>query len=336
MEFAAEDASRADFDFLCSALEAAVLAGAGTVTLCDCAGVLLPDEIAAFLDRLYERLPELRRVTLSVQCSDALSMAAACSFAAVGHGAGQIKAAAGGTDQLSLQTLTEVFRARGDSLGVRTRLDLTGLSRSLGRMPYLARGERTSAPAAGGADAAEETVLDASTDAAALGQILSRIGYEMGGDELARVYEAFRRIAEKKSVSVKELDAIVAGAALEVPAAYKLVSYVINSGNIISATANILLEKDGVQRRGLVSGDGPVDAAFQAIEQAAGRRFELDDFRIGAVTEGREAMGSALVRLRSEGRLFSGRGVSTDIVGASIHAYLDALNKIVYEEEMST
>ena len=83
---------------------------------------------------------------------------------------------------------------------------------------------------------------------------------------------------------------------------------------------------------GISIGDGPVDAAFLAIEQIVGHHYELDDFQIQAVTEGREAMGEAVVKLRSEGKLFSGRGISTDIVGASVHAYINALNKIVYEE----
>ena len=82
---------------------------------------------------------------------------------------------------------------------------------------------------------------------------------------------------------------------------------------------------------GISLGDGPIDAAFLAIEQIEGHHYELDDFQIQAVTEGREAMGEAVVKLRSEGKLFSGRGISTDIVGASIHAYINALNKIVYE-----
>ena len=84
---------------------------------------------------------------------------------------------------------------------------------------------------------------------------------------------------------------------------------------------------------GIVVGDGPIDASFLAIEQIIGRHLELDDFQIRAITEGREAMGEAVVRLRSEGKLYSGRGISTDIIGASISAYINAVNKIVYEEE---
>ncbi len=84
---------------------------------------------------------------------------------------------------------------------------------------------------------------------------------------------------------------------------------------------------------GTASGDGAIDAAFNSIEQATGRHFELDDFQIQSVTQGREAMGETIVRLRWEGKLYSGRGISTDIVGAGIMAYINAVNKIVYEEE---
>ena len=91
-------------------------------------------------------------------------------------------------------------------------------------------------------------------------------------------------------------------------------------------------EKDGQKRKSVAVGDGPVDAAFLAIEQIIGHHYELDDFQIQTVTEGREAMGSALVKLRAGGKLYSGNGISTDIIGASIRAYISALNKIVYEE----
>ena len=93
-----------------------------------------------------------------------------------------------------------------------------------------------------------------------------------------------------------------------------------------------ILEKDGKRLGGVCAGDGPIDAAFLAIEQIIGHHYELDDFQIQAVTEGREAMGSALVKLRSGGKLYSGNGISTDVIGASIRAYISALNKIVYEE----
>ena len=110
-------------------------------------------------------------------------------------------------------------------------------------------------------------------------------------------------------MGIRELDAIVASAAMQVPPTYQLETFVINSGNTIAATAHIRLKKDGQILDGVCLGDGPIDAAFLAIESITGRHYELDDFQIQAVTEGTEAMGSALVKLRSDGKLYSGNGI---------------------------
>ena len=107
----------------------------------------------------------------------------------------------------------------------------------------------------------------------------------------------------------------------------------VTSGNTISATAHLKMHRQDKILQGVSIGDGPIDAAFLAIEQITGQHYELDDFQLQAVTEGREAMGQTIVKLRSHGKVYSGQGISTDIVGAGIHAYLSALNKIVYEEE---
>ncbi|MBQ7101820.1 MAG: 2-isopropylmalate synthase, partial [Clostridia bacterium] len=123
-----------------------------------------------------------------------------------------------------------------------------------------------------------------------------------------------------------------ATSALQVTPAYKLINYVINSGNIINSSAQITLEKDEQEKNAIAIGDGPIDAAFNAIEQILGHHYELDDFQIQSVTQGREAVGSAIVRLRSNGKLYAGKGISTDIIGASIKAYINAINKIIFEE----
>jgi len=137
-------------------------------------------------------------------------------------------------------------------------------------------------------------------------------------------------------VGAKELEAIVSGVAMQVPPTYTLVSYMVNSsgGNALAASAQIVLDKKGETMQGISMGDGPIDAAFVALEQIMGCHFELDDFQIQAVTEGKEAMGSALVKLRAEGKLYAGTGISTDIIGASIRAYLSAVNKIVFEQNV--
>jgi 2-isopropylmalate synthase len=186
------------------------------------------------------------------------------------------------------------------------------------------------------AGAAETTgiCLDINDELDEVIKVVRQLGYELSDEDNAKAYEAFRRVAAKKQfVGTKELDAIVASTALQVPSTYQIVNYVINCGNIITATANILLTKDGQQLRGIGVGDGPIDAAFLAIEQITGHHYELDDFQIQSVTEGREAMGQTIVKLRSSGKVYSGRGISTDIVGSGILAYINALNKIVYEEE---
>ena len=164
-------------------------------------------------------------------------------------------------------------------------------------------------------------------------KVVRRLGYDLTEEDNAKVYEAFQRIAAKKQfVSARELDAIVASAAMQVPSAYRIVTYVITCGNMTSAMANLTLEREGKKQQGVCAGDGPIDAAFLAIEQIIGHHYELADYQIQTVTEGREAMGSALVKLRSNGKLYSGNGISTDVIGASIRAYISALNKIVYEE----
>ena len=159
-----------------------------------------------------------------------------------------------------------------------------------------------------------------------------KLGYELSEEDLAKVFESFNSVAAKKSVGTKELEAIIASSAMQVPPTYKLTSYVINCGNRISTTAVVHMEKNGKAVQGMAMGNGPIDAAFLAIEQITGRHYDLDDFQIQAVTEGREAMGSTLIRLRSEGKLYSGNGISPDIIEASIRSYMNALNKIAFEE----
>ena len=160
------------------------------------------------------------------------------------------------------------------------------------------------------------------------------LGYDLNAEDQQKVWKCFCQTVEKKEqITLRELDAIIAAEAMQVPPAYHDIRYVINTGNQIGAMGHMKLKFHDQEIEGISSGDGAIDAAFNSIEQATGRHFELDDFQIRSVTEGREAMGETVVRLRWEGKLYSGRGISTDIVGAGIMAYLNAVNKIVYEEE---
>lgn len=334
VELIADDATRADPAFLQEAIRTAIGAGATVITLCDAAGMMLPDQITEFLRNTYAAVPELKEVTLGISCKNELSMADSCAVAAIRCGADEVKCAAYGEDVIKLETMAKVISARGSSFDVECGIRTTSMKRILSQVAWMCQtGRSSTSPFDSGVQSGEELFLNAHDDLSAVMKAAAKLGYDLSEEDGAKVYEAFSRIAARKErVGAKELDAIVASAAMQVPPTYRLENYVINSGNTISATAHIKLEKNGVMKEGISLGDGPIDAAFLAIEQIAGHHYELDDFQIQAVTEGREAMGEAVVKLRSGGKLFSGRGISTDIVGASVHAYINALNKIVYEE----
>ena len=336
VEFIAEDATRSEFAFLTQAVEAAVTAGATTVTLCDTAASLLPDEFADFVSQVMIAVPALEKVSVGVRCSDSLSMAVSCAVAALCKGVAEVKTASYPIDTADLSQMARIIAARGDDFGWKTSVNTTQLSRIVGQIQWMCQAGRSKTSLFDSSAHQEETgvYLTVHDDAAAVNKAVERLGYELSAEDLGRVYDAFRAIAGKKEqVSVKELDAIVASNAMQVPSAYVLDTYGITAGNTISATAHLRLKKKDTLLEGVSIGDGPIDAAFLAIEQITGHHYELDDFQIQAVTEGREAMGQTIVKLRSDGKLYSGRGISTDIVDASIHAYLNALNKIVYEED---
>ena len=334
-EFVAQDATRSEAAFLHQAIQTAINAGAKTVTVLDSAGTMLPEEFSSFVTGLYEAVPALKDVTLGVGCANTLSMADSCVIAAVKAGAGEVKVAAYPQDCASLTNVARILAAKGADLNAKIGIQVTRLSRIVEQIEWMCRADRSKAsPFVTAANDDNGIYLTSHDDCDAVCAAVERLGYDLSQEDRVNVYDAFMKFAEKREqVGIRELDAIVASAAMQVPSAYKLDNYVITSGSAISATAHMRLLKNGKAMEGVYLGDGPIDAAFAAIEQITGRHYELDDFQIQSVTEGREAMGQTVVKLRSSGKLYSGRGISTDIVGASIQAYISALNKIVYEED---
>lgn len=334
VEFSAEDATRSDMEFLCSAIGAAIENGACTVTLCDTSAVMLPDEFTAFIGEIYAKVPQLKNINLSVECSDSLDMGTACSLAGIKAGAVQVKTSVGGTSSAGTDRVANAIMVKSNTSGICCDVDTMAMSHTVPKIERMTTSFQDKGNPFGAAPTgtAADFLLDSGADISELTSAVNQLGYDLSEDDLMKVYESFKVIAAKKQVGVKELDSIIATEANQVPPTYSLSTYVINTGNVITSTANIVLEKGGRQMQGVAIGDGPIDSAFLTIEQIIGHHYELDDFQIQAVTEGREAMGEALVKLRSGGRIFAGRGISVDIVGASIQAYINALNKIVYEE----
>ena len=159
------------------------------------------------------------------------------------------------------------------------------------------------------------------------------LGYELSDSDIGNVFKALAQVCEKRgSVGAKEFEALIASSAMQAPSTYHFETYTTTSGNVTGGMTQIVLKKNGDLICGVSAGEGPIDSAFRAIEQCIGHHYELDDYQVQSVTEGKEALGSALVRLRVGGKLYSGNGTSTDIIAASIRAYINALNKIVFEE----
>ncbi len=328
VEFCAADATRTEEDFLIKAIETAVSAGADCVSVCDSASVMLPDDFADFISELEEKIS----LPLGVKCNNKNGFAEAQSILAVRRGANCVKTAVGG-ETASLETFASIIKNCGEKYGFCSSVRYTELNRTVKQINWITENAKNEKTAVTVQPSESSILLDKNDDEAAVAAAVTALGYDLSEEDSAKVFNEFKRVARKKNaVGAKELDAIVASAALQVPATYKLVSYVINNGNIITASAHITLDKNGKNMEGIEIGDGPIDASFIAIDKIIGHHYELDDFQIQAVTEGKEAMGSAIVKLRAGGKVYSGNGISTDIVGASIRAYINAINKIVYEE----
>lgn len=335
VEFSCQDATRSETDFLVQIITAAIGAGATTINLRDTAGVMLPEEFDELIDKLNANIPQLKEIPVSVTCSDSLNMATANTVTCIRSGAREIKTTLIGKAAPGLEAVVNMFTERGDSLDMVIAQKRPEVEKTLRKLSWMA-GSKSGATAFFADEDApkkEELDLDENADISKVIRTVKKLGYDLSDDDNAKVYKEFKRVSEKKKVGIKEMEAIIATASLQVAPTYQLVDFVINSGNIITPTAQVTLEKDDKKLKGLSSGDGPIEAAFLAVEMIVGVHYELDDFQIQAVTEGSEAVGNALVKLRYNGKLYSGSGISTDIIGASIRAYINAINKIVFDSK---
>ena len=326
VEFCAVDATRAEEDFLKKAINTAISAGATSISICDSAANMLPDDFAAFAANVTSNCT----VPVGVKCDNKNGLAIAQAILAVKQGVTTVKTAVDGTT-VQLDVFADMIKNCGNDYGFASNIKTTELHRIVKQIRWVTGNSQNAATTIKTTDDAA-VHLDKNDDIDAVSTAAAKLGYDLSEEDKAKVYEEFLRVAEKKNVGLKELEAIIASVALQVPATYSLVNYVINTGNIIPASAQITIKKGDEQLQGVCIGDGPIDAAFLAVEQIIGHHYELDDFQIQSVTEGKEAMGSALVKLRAGGKLYSGNGISTDIISASIRAYINAVNKIVYEE----
>lgn len=327
VEFSALDATRADEDCLIAAVKEAEANGATIVTVCDDAGNSTPDEIAALVAKVKEAV----QVPVYVRVSDRINMAVASAFAAIAKGADGLKCAMAGKDVLLAGELSDAMSACGARIDAEIKLDVTKIHASIDDM--VSNISHSTYENETTVSDKKKLLLDSESTVAQVAQATALLGYELSDSDIGNVHKALKQVCDKKgAVGAKEFEALIASSAMQAPSTYHFETYTTTSSNVSGSMSQITLKCNDEIICGVSNGDGPIDSAFRAIEQCIGHHYELDDFQVQSVTEGKEALGSALVRLRNNGKLYSGNGTSTDIVGASIRAYINALNKIVFEE----
>jgi 2-isopropylmalate synthase len=367
VEFSAEDACRSDPDFLVKVFEAAIANGATTINIPDTVGYITPSEIFDIVTYVKNHTAGIEKVDISVHCHDDLGMGVANSLSAVRAGATQVECTINGIGEragnAALEEIVMAIATRGRFFDADTRIDTRQIYRTSRLLQAIIGVQMPPNKAIIGANAfaheagihqhgvlAERSTYEIMTPASvgipqnlmvlgkhsgkhAFDTRLKDLGYDLSPERLNEAFENFKRAADKKKViSDRDLEAIIGGRSeTEVPGRYSLDNFVINSGNTISSTARITLTTCGEQVENVACGDGPVDAAFKAINIIAGKDYKLEDYSLRAVTEGEDALGEAIVKISDDGECVTGRGVSTDVIEASIKAYLSGVNKLLAE-----
>ena len=363
VEFYAEDAGRADPDYLFEMLEAAIAAGATVVNIPDTTGYAVPEQYGALIRAVCERVPNIAKATISVHCHDDLGLAAANTLSGVLNGARQVEGTINGIGEragnAALEEVVMALRTRRDYFGLDTGIDAREFHRTsrlvgdmLG-MPVPANkavvGGNAFSHSSGihvdGFLKERETyeimrpddvgitesrvVLTARTGRHGLRDRLEKLGYSLSQEELNQAYQRFLTVADKKQeVFDEDLIAILHDEIHPAAETYQLDYLHIYSGTSAIPTATVRLRVGGEAREGAAIGDGPVDAVCKAISGVTKSAAKLVRYEIRAVTSGTEALGEVTAQLEEGGRKVVGRGASTDVIEASAKAYIDGLNKL--------
>ncbi len=368
VEFYCEDSGRADKDYLFKLVEAVIDAGATTINIPDTTGYSIPAQYGAMIADMIAKIPNSGKAIFSVHCHDDLGMSVANSLAGVQNGARQIEGTINGIGEragnASLEEMVMAIRTRQDYFEVDSSINAKEfyktsrmVSEMLG-MPVPPNKAIVGANAFAHSSgihvdgviknpltyeiiAPEEVgspksavVLTARTGRAGLKHRLEELGYSLNEEELEQLYQRFLEVADKKTeVFDEDLAALIGDEIRSVEEAYELKYLHVACGTGTLPTASVRVKTESGIKQAAACGDGPIDAAYEAIRQATGQNPELHSYSIRAVTGGKEAMGEASVKiLDSNGDSVMGRGVSTDIIEASARAYMDAINRKINRE----
>jgi len=363
VEFSPEDAARTEPDFLCRVVEEAIHAGATTVNIPDTVGYATPAHFAGVIRNLVNRVPNIDQAVISVHCHNDLGLAVANSLAAVEAGAGQIECTINGIGEragnCSLEEVVMAMRTRSDYYRTTTRINtprLVPTSRLVSNITGM-QVQRNKAIVGRNAFAHEagihqdgmlkerrtyeimrpedvgftqtDLVLGKHSGRAALADRAKALGYHLTGQHLQEVFEEFKRLADKKKeVYDADIAALIEKRITASGDQWQLVEYEVHATGKTEPTVSVMLQRGSEKHsKTMTGGDGPLDALFRTIQEITGVNVVVRDFRVHSVTRGTDAQGEATIEVEHQGRVYRGRGVSTDTVEASTLAFLNAVNR---------
>lgn len=371
VEFSAEDGSRSDRDFLCQIFGAAIKAGATTVNLPDTTGYAFPDEFSQLVTYVKENTPGIEKAIISIHCHNDLGLATANTLAGIKVGARQAEVTINGIGEragnTSLEEIVMSLYTRRDLLGLTTRIKteeiypssrlvsmITGIvvqpnKAIVGANAFaheagihqdgVLKNRRTyeiMEPKTIGLDS-NRLVLGKHSGRHAFKEKLSELGYELEQEELNRLFERFKELADKRKELVDEdIEALVAEEILRVPDVYELEYLNVVSGTVTVPTATVKLKIKGKEIQKAGFGVGPIDAAFNTIAKISGSKAKLVRFTVSAITGGMDAQGEVTVRLTENGLVALGKGTDPDIITASARAFINGLNRLEYLKQNPT
>lgn len=365
VEFSAEDASRSEWEFLSKCCETAIKAGATTLNIPDTVGYSTPMEMFDLISYLREHTPGIDKVDISAHCHDDLGMAVANSLACVMAGATQVECTVNGIGEragnASLEEIAMALKTRREYYQAETGINTTQIYKSSKLLASITGVPISPSKAIVGANAfAHESgihqhgvianaltyeimkstdvgipqntmVLGKHSGKHALKDRLSQLGYEVTKEQLDGIFVRFKALADKKkSLTDGDIEALaLANVRSAAPQTYELAGHMVTTGRDTTNIAAIKIKTGDEIREEVAIGSGPIYAAFRAVDIITGVDAALESFSLNAVTDGEDAMGEAVVKLRYKDELYTGRGLSTDVIESSIKAYINGINKIV-------
>lgn len=364
VEFSAEDASRTDLEFLRQIVEGVIEAGATVVNIPDTVGYTTPDEYYGIIEYLRNHVRGIENVTLSVHGHNDLGLAVANSLAAINAGARQIECTVNGIGEragnAALEEIVMALRTRKDRYGMVTAVNTQEIARTSKLLASITGVNVQPNKAIVGKNAFSHEsgihqhgmlnnkstyeimspesigikpktfVLGKHSGKHSFVNHLKELGYVLPKNKLDEAFARFKQLADKKkTIYDRDLVAIVMEESFRSVERYSLKSFTINTGTAITSTATVVLESSGTLHEEVAIGDGPVDAAYNAIKKITGVKAVLKAYKLDAVTEGMDALGESSVEVKSDKHLYRGHGLSTDVIESSIEAYLDAINRIL-------